>query len=120
MVLPFAVHAVCNLCSIPRTSGSQSLSKLSVAASCTRCPSRSASGQEARSMAVNPSTSAGITIGSAVGSVGEWLRQITVRVISSVELHGSGVVWNSEGLIVTNAHVARGQEHEVEFADGRR
>ena len=71
-------------------------------------------------MAVNPSTSAGITIGSAVGSVGEWLRQITVRVISSVELHGSGVVWNSEGLIVTNAHVARGQEHEVEFADGRR
>jgi serine protease Do len=70
--------------------------------------------------AVNPSTSLGISIGSAVGSVAEWLRQITVRVVGSRDSHGSGVIWRSEGLIVTNAHVARTQEHEVELADGRR
>lgn len=70
--------------------------------------------------AVNPSTSLGISIGSAVGSVAEWLRQITVRVVGAQDSQGSGVIWRSEGLIVTNAHVARSQEHEVELADGRR
>jgi serine protease Do len=70
--------------------------------------------------AVNPSTSLGISIGSVVGSVAEWLRQITVRVIGSRDSQGSGVIWRAEGLIVTNAHVARAQEHEVELADGRR
>jgi serine protease Do len=70
--------------------------------------------------AVNPSTSAGISIGSAVGAVGEWLRQITVRVNGSGNSHGSGVIWRSEGLIVTNAHVAGSHVHEVELADGRR
>lgn len=70
--------------------------------------------------AVNPSTSAGISIGSAVGSVAEWLRQITVRILGSGRAHGSGVVWQSEGLIVTNAHVADSQVHEIELADGRR
>ena len=68
--------------------------------------------------AVNPATSAGISIGSSLGGVADWLRQITVRV-GSREAHGSGVVWHSDGLIVTNAHVATGQTHDVEFADGR-
>ena len=68
--------------------------------------------------AVNPSTSLGISIGSAVGSVAEWLRQITVRV-GSGQAHGSGVLWRSQGLVVTNAHVARAQQYEVELADGR-
>jgi hypothetical protein len=31
--------------------------------------------------AVNPSTSAGISIGSAVAAVTGWLRQITVRIV---------------------------------------
>jgi serine protease Do len=70
--------------------------------------------------AVNPSMSAGISIGSGVGSIADWLRQVTVRVISSRSSHGSGVIWRSEGLIVTNAHVAGAQVHEVEFEDGRR
>ena len=72
------------------------------------------------STALNPSTTAGISIGSAVGSVAEWLRRITVRVIGSRGSHGSGVVWRSEGLVVTNAHVAGSNVHHVEFADGRR
>ena len=70
--------------------------------------------------AVNPSTPTGITIGSAFGSLGEWLRRMTVRVISSPQAHGSGVVWRQGGLIVTNAHVAGSEAHEIEFDDGRR
>jgi serine protease Do len=70
--------------------------------------------------AVNPSTTAGISIGRAVGSVADWLRQITVRVTGPHHTQGSGVIWNSEGLIVTNAHVADSQVHDVELADGRR
>jgi serine protease Do len=70
--------------------------------------------------AVNPTTFAGISIGSAVGSVTDWLRQITVRIVGLRNSHGSGVVWRSEGLIVTNAHVADSSQHEIELADGRR
>jgi serine protease Do len=33
---------------------------------------------------------------------------------------GSGVIWRSEGLIVTNAHVADSGAHEIELIDGRR
>ena len=56
--------------------------------------------------AVNPSTSFSISIGSAVGAVADWLRQITVRITGSRGSRGSGVLWNAEGLVVTNAHVA--------------
>ncbi len=72
------------------------------------------------SAAVNPGTTAGIIIGSAVGAVAEWLRQITVRVSGSHGAQGSGVIWRSEGLIVTNAHVADSEAHEIELIDGRR
>jgi serine protease Do len=34
--------------------------------------------------------------------------------------HGSGVIWDSDGLIVTNHHVVSGNQAEVELADGRR
>ncbi|HEX2780833.1 MAG TPA: trypsin-like peptidase domain-containing protein [Gemmatimonadaceae bacterium] len=32
---------------------------------------------------------------------------------------GSGIVWRSDGTIVTNAHVARGERAAVELSDGR-
>ena len=68
---------------------------------------------------MNPLTPSGITIGYAVASVAAWLRQITVRVRGAHGAHGSGVIWMPRGLIVTNAHVAASQAHEIEFADGR-
>jgi len=54
-----------------------------------------------------------------VGAVAEWLQRITVRVRSPNYSQGSGIIWRPEGLIVTNAHVAGSQVHEVELADGR-
>lgn len=47
------------------------------------------------------------------------MRGITVKVSGSKGSHGSGTVWR-HGLIVTNAHVANSQVHEVEFATGLR
>jgi serine protease Do len=69
---------------------------------------------------MNPLTSSGITIGYAVGSIAAWLRQITVRVSGPNGSRGSGVIFSSRGLIVTNAHVASSRVHTVEFGDTRK
>src|SRR5579885_3859945 len=49
------------------------------------------------------------------GIVAENLRRSTVHVRDG----GSGVIWRPD-LIVTNAHVARGDRHAVDLWDGRR
>jgi len=56
------------------------------------------------------------------GEIGERLRRSTVHVLGAGRDRGSGsgVIWNRDGLIVTNAHVARATESEVELWDGRR
>ena len=55
------------------------------------------------------------------GEVAERLRRSTVQVFSKGHRGGgSGVVWDSAGLIVTNAHVARSDEARVELWDGRK
>ncbi|MDX2179837.1 MAG: trypsin-like peptidase domain-containing protein [Bryobacteraceae bacterium] len=54
------------------------------------------------------------------GEVAETLRRSTVQVEAGRQGQGSGVLWNSEGLIVTNAHVARAEPLHVVLWDGRR
>ena len=56
------------------------------------------------------------------GEIGERLRRSTVQVFPHGRGRGggSGVVWSGDGLIVTNAHVARSGDPEVELWDGRR
>ncbi|HEV3202101.1 MAG TPA: trypsin-like peptidase domain-containing protein [Bryobacteraceae bacterium] len=55
------------------------------------------------------------------GEIAEQLRRSTVQVFSDRRRGGgSGVVWKPDGLIVTNAHVAREAQTQVEFWDGRR
>ena len=59
----------------------------------------------------------------AFGEVAEKLRRSTVQVHTFGRRHGgngSGVIWSANGLILTNAHVMRGPEAEVELWDGRR
>jgi serine protease Do len=55
----------------------------------------------------------------AFGEIGESLRRSTVQVRDGRRSGGSGVIWNSDGLIVTNAHVARSPKMTVELWDGR-
>jgi serine protease Do len=49
----------------------------------------------------------------------EVLRRSTVHVRVGRVGGGSGVIWESNGLIVTNAHVAQTPRLEIELADGR-
>ena len=51
--------------------------------------------------------------------VAERVRRWTVQVRSGGQGVGSGVIWRGDGLIVTNAHVARSDRAFVALADGR-
>lgn len=56
------------------------------------------------------------------GEIAEQLRRSTVQIVNGQRGEsgsGSGVVWESTGLIVTNAHVLRGNRPMVELWDGR-
>ncbi|PZR97607.1 MAG: peptidase S1, partial [Candidatus Nephthysia bennettiae] len=54
------------------------------------------------------------------GEVAERLRRSTVQVIHPGRGGGSGVIWTAEGVIVTNSHVARDRQAQIELWDGRR
>jgi serine protease Do len=56
-----------------------------------------------------------------LGEVAERLRRSTVVVRGGKRERGigSGIVWDADGLIVTNAHVARVDQLEIELWDGR-
>jgi serine protease Do len=51
--------------------------------------------------------------------IAEQLRQVTVQVHGRRAGGGSGVIWRSAGLIITNAHVARAPSATVTLANGR-
>ena len=53
------------------------------------------------------------------GEIAEQLRRSTVLIQSGGHGAGSGVIWSSEGLVVTNAHVVRGGRVSVQLWDGR-
>jgi serine protease Do len=54
-----------------------------------------------------------------LGKIAEQLRRSTVLVQSGRRGSGSGVIWSSDGLIVTNAHVASASQAHVQLWDGR-
>src|SRR3982074_2181754 len=53
------------------------------------------------------------------GDIAEQLRRSTVLIHSRGRGNGSGVIWSSEGEIVTNAHVVHGPNVCVQLWDGR-
>ena len=53
------------------------------------------------------------------GEIAEQLRRSTVLVHSNGRGSGSGVIWSSDGLLVTNAHVVRSARPLVQLWDGR-
>src|SRR5208283_2286060 len=57
-----------------------------------------------------------------IGEVGELLRRSTVYIRSSNgrrQSAGSGVIWASDGTLITNAHVLTGGAYSAELWDGR-
>ncbi|WP_445638355.1 Peptidase S1 [Nostoc sp. DSM 114161] len=54
-----------------------------------------------------------------LSAVATKLRQSTVKVKTSATAVGSGVIWQADGLIITNAHVATSNRATVELSDGR-
>jgi serine protease Do len=59
------------------------------------------------------------SIAHDLAAIADRLRQVTVQVRTRGAGVGSGIVWRPDGLIVTNAHVARGARAAVELSDGR-
>jgi serine protease Do len=56
-----------------------------------------------------------------LGEIAERLRRATVQIFPGERQGaGSGVVWSADGLVLTNAHVARSPAATVELWDGRR
>jgi serine protease Do len=70
------------------------------------------------SSAVNRVVSPSILIDRPWDAVISALRQVTVEIFGPTGSRGAGVVWSSDGLIVTNAHVIRGNAR-VRLEDGR-
>jgi serine protease Do len=53
------------------------------------------------------------------GEIAEQLRRSTVLIHAGGRGAGSGIIWSSDGLLVTNAHVVRGSHPIVQLWDGR-
>jgi serine protease Do len=53
------------------------------------------------------------------GEIAEQLRRSTVFIHARGRCSGSGVIWSSDGSIVTNAHVVQGAQVGVQLWDGR-
>jgi serine protease Do len=53
------------------------------------------------------------------GEIAEQLRRSTVVVHAGDRGNGSGVIWSTNGVIITNAHVARASQMRIQLWDGR-
>lgn len=61
----------------------------------------------------------GLALVDELQAIATRLCRATVQVRGQGPGGGSGVIWSSDGLIITNAHVARGARATVELFDGR-
>jgi serine protease Do len=68
--------------------------------------------------AVNPIAGSRISLEEELGLIADRLRRSTVRILGG-DGCGSGVIWRPDGVIVSNAHVARAQHLRIELDNGR-
>jgi serine protease Do len=64
-------------------------------------------------------TIASFELASELANIAERLQASTVQISGGRGNSGSGTIWRSDGLIITNAHVVRGWQTTVALADGR-
>ncbi len=62
--------------------------------------------------------SASAALGDEIPAIVAALRRVTVVVRTRGAGVGAGVVWDARGVVITNAHVARGDDVTVQFSDG--
>jgi serine protease Do len=56
---------------------------------------------------------------TGLGEIAELLRRATVLIHSENRSDSSGIIWSSDGSIVTNAHVVRGSRASIQLWDNR-
>jgi len=71
-------------------------------------------------MTERPLTGPAVVAGHELDALAGLVRQYTVEIGSrhSATPAGSGVIWHTDGLVVTNAHVVREQRPRIALADG--
>src|SRR5437763_16280238 len=116
---------MCRRCSTPSAWANPSPPRSSAAVRLLLSPSRSASDHKGRNKVAiaaiidEAASGARPDVAHELAAVAERLRHATVQVRGREPGGGSGVIWRPEGLIITNAHVARGPRATVELWDGR-
>jgi serine protease Do len=75
--------------------------------------------REQKSLSASVRTEANNMAITGFAEIAEQLRRSTVVVHVANRGGGSGVIWSGDGVILTNAHVARGAKLRVELWDGR-
>jgi serine protease Do len=60
-----------------------------------------------------------MSVAQDLADIGRALQRVTVRVQSGRSGEGAGVLWRRDGLVITNAHVARSNGLGVRLPDGR-
>jgi serine protease Do len=69
--------------------------------------------------ATNPMQLASISVGNELAQVAQRLGQVTMQVFGSESGWGAGVLWSSDGIVVTNAHVVSARRCKARLPDGR-
>src|ERR1700739_2545463 len=90
--------------------------------SANRCPSSSFAEEHFRKPTLSLASARGELHDMAIpgfGEIAEQLRRSTVLIHSGGRGSGSGVIWSSDGTLITNAHVVRSSRPKVQLWDGR-